>query len=118
MDAPNRRIAFRPLHRPPAQGVRLLTCRIAPAKASHAGVAQLVRASEPGKSATCSTVRTINNAPPHADTVFSRGGIAAPRETAMANRTSSQSEFGSDLQLLAGVWALVCIAVLTTVALV
>jgi hypothetical protein len=36
----------------------------------------------------------------------------------MANRTSSQSEFGIDLQLLAGVWALVCIAVLTTVVLV
>jgi hypothetical protein len=36
----------------------------------------------------------------------------------MAKRTSSQSEFSSDLQLLAGVWALVCVAVLTTVALV
>ena len=36
----------------------------------------------------------------------------------MANRTSAQSEFSSDMRLLAGVWALVCIAVLTTAALV
>ncbi len=36
----------------------------------------------------------------------------------MANGSSAQSEFGSDLQLLAGVWVLVYIAVLTTAALV
>jgi hypothetical protein len=36
----------------------------------------------------------------------------------MANGTEARSEFGSDLQLLAGVWALVCVAVLATAALV
>ncbi len=41
-----------------------------------------------------------------------------PRETAMTNGTDAHSEFGSDMQLLAGVWALVCVAVLTTAALV
>jgi hypothetical protein len=35
----------------------------------------------------------------------------------MANRTEAPTEFGGDMQLLAGVWALVCIAVLTTAAL-
>lgn len=35
----------------------------------------------------------------------------------MANRTSSQSDSRSDLRLLAGVWALVCIALLATAVL-
>jgi hypothetical protein len=35
----------------------------------------------------------------------------------MANRTDTPTEFGGDMQLLAGVWALVCLAVLTTAAL-
>ena len=36
----------------------------------------------------------------------------------MTNGTEVHSEFGGEMQLLAGVWALVCIAVLTTAALV
>lgn len=35
----------------------------------------------------------------------------------MAKQTSTHNVFGSELQLLAGVWALVCLAVLTTAAL-
>lgn len=35
----------------------------------------------------------------------------------MADRPETGSEVGSELQLLAGVWALVCVAVLTTAAL-
>jgi hypothetical protein len=35
----------------------------------------------------------------------------------MAKRTGTHTVFGSDLQLLAGVWALVCVAVLATAAL-
>lgn len=34
----------------------------------------------------------------------------------MANRTETPSEFGGEMQLLAGVWALVCFAVLATAA--
>jgi hypothetical protein len=36
----------------------------------------------------------------------------------MAKSANTQSEFRGELQLLAGVWALVCVAVLTTAALV
>lgn len=36
----------------------------------------------------------------------------------MADRSDTSSEFGSEMRLLAGVWALVCVAVLTTAALV
>lgn len=36
----------------------------------------------------------------------------------MADRPETGSEFGGELQLLAGVWALVCVALLTTAALV
>jgi hypothetical protein len=36
----------------------------------------------------------------------------------MADQTRSQGEFGGEMQLLAGVWALVCVAVLTTAVLV
>ena len=35
----------------------------------------------------------------------------------MTNNNEAPSEFGSELQLLAGVWALVCVAVLATAAL-
>lgn len=35
----------------------------------------------------------------------------------MANRTDASTEFGGEMQLLAGVWALVCVAVLATAAL-
>jgi hypothetical protein len=35
----------------------------------------------------------------------------------MANRTDTSTEFGGEMQLLAGVWALVCVAVLATAAL-
>lgn len=35
----------------------------------------------------------------------------------MAKRTSMHIVFGSEMQLLAGVWALVCVAVLATAAL-
>jgi hypothetical protein len=35
----------------------------------------------------------------------------------MTNRTDTQGEFGGEMQLLAGVWALVCVAVLATAAL-
>jgi hypothetical protein len=35
----------------------------------------------------------------------------------MTNRTDTSSEFGGEMQLLAGVWVLVCFAVLTTAAL-
>lgn len=35
----------------------------------------------------------------------------------MAKRTSTHTVFGSEMQLLAGVWALVCIAVLATAVL-
>jgi hypothetical protein len=35
----------------------------------------------------------------------------------MANRTKSYTVISGELQLLAGVWALVCFAVLTTAAL-
>jgi hypothetical protein len=45
-------------------------------------------------------------------------GAECPRETAMAKPAGTQSEFGGEMQLLAGVWALVCVAVLTTAALV
>jgi hypothetical protein len=35
----------------------------------------------------------------------------------MTERTDTESEFGGEMRLLAGVWALVCVAVLTTAAL-
>jgi hypothetical protein len=35
----------------------------------------------------------------------------------MTNSTRSHSESGTEMQVLAGVWALVCLAVLTTAAL-
>jgi len=35
----------------------------------------------------------------------------------MINNNEAPSEFGSELQLLAGVWVLVCVALLTTAAL-
>jgi hypothetical protein len=40
-----------------------------------------------------------------------------PREMAMADRTSQPTESGGELQLIAGVLALVCVALLTTAAL-
>lgn len=36
----------------------------------------------------------------------------------MGNDREAQSRFGSDMQLLTGVWILVCVALLTTAALV
>ena len=36
----------------------------------------------------------------------------------MTDRTPAEGEFGSEMQLIAGVWALVCVAVLTTAVLV
>jgi hypothetical protein len=36
----------------------------------------------------------------------------------MTQHPQAQSEFASDMQLLAGVWALVCVAVLTTIVIV
>jgi hypothetical protein len=35
----------------------------------------------------------------------------------MAKRTSTHTAFGSEFELLAGIWALVCVAVLITAAL-
>lgn len=35
----------------------------------------------------------------------------------MAKQTDTGNEFGGEMQLLAGVWALVCVAILTTAAL-
>jgi hypothetical protein len=39
-------------------------------------------------------------------------------ETAMSDRSRESSEFGGEMQLIVGVWALVCLAVLATAALV
>lgn len=36
----------------------------------------------------------------------------------MADRSDTGSEFGGEMRLLAGVWALVCVAVVATAALV
>jgi hypothetical protein len=36
----------------------------------------------------------------------------------MKDRSRESSEFGGEMQLIAGVWALVCVAVLATAALV
>jgi hypothetical protein len=39
-------------------------------------------------------------------------------ETAMNDRSGESSEFGGEMRLIVGVWALVCVAVLATAALV
>ena len=64
-----------------------------------------------------SSFRTIKVLRCNADTPDT-GLQQRPEETAMADQTRSQSEFGGEMQLLAGVWALVCVAVLTTAVLV
>lgn len=57
----------------------------------------------------------VNTCPAVAD--ISHEGGYCPRETAMANCTKSNTVISGELQLLMGVWALVCFAVLTTAAL-
>jgi hypothetical protein len=63
-----------------------------------------------------SSFETINIGRSVADTLI-EGPPGGPRETAMTDSPTTKSEFGGEMRLLAGVWVLVCIAVLTTAAL-